>query len=411
MVYFVVIMCEPDIRELLDAVSAVRPVRTRFNYSDRLDTLEPVFMILQRHDLPYGTMLELSERTNVPYETLRSWRKKLLVIKQWRPGLDKNKDKLIFTIEEERAIYHRIRGIIDAGGYMPIQMLQVFARTAYAQRPQDAPEEDGATHMPAFSRSWCSGFLSRWRLSLRRAHTKRRPTIDDEKVCLFYNTIDMAFCQYTRPGVVNVDETTWRVLMNGSLTIARRGQENVECCFAAGEKEAITAICGITAAGDKLPVWIVCKGTTVACEQRFRESPHLRPYIANGRLVITHAENGWVNTTVACEYVNWLYRRKGEECFLLWDVFSAHRQEEVKDLARDLGIGMGFIPAGLTSRHQPLDKRIFGNLKSRARARFDAMYVRQEEEPNMIVAVRILLEAWSAIEQDEVIKAWDELIS
>ena len=29
----------------------------------------------------------------------------------------------------------------------------------------------------------------------------------------------------------------------------------------------------------------------------------------------------------------------------------------------------------------------------------------------MIVAVRILLEAWSAIEQDEVIKAWDELIS
>ena len=47
-------------------------------------------------------MPELSERTNIRYEILRSWWKKVLVTRQWRPGLEKNKDKLIFTVEEER---------------------------------------------------------------------------------------------------------------------------------------------------------------------------------------------------------------------------------------------------------------------------------------------------------------------
>ena len=397
-----------DIRELLDAISPVRALRTRYNYSDKLQKLEPTFTILKQPELPYRTMQELAQRTSIPYETLRSWRKKILADNQWRPGLEKNKDKLIFTVEEEREIYRKVRSVIDAGGYMPVQMLQMLAIGAYRRKFRETPEQDRPKH--SFSRTWCSGFLARWALSLRRAHTKRRPTIDDEKVCQFYNTMDMAFLQYVRSEVVNVDETTWRVLMNGSLTIARRGQENVECCFSADEKEAITAICAITAAGDKLPVWIVSRGTTQKCEKKFRKSPHLSRFIATGKLVVTHSENGWVNKKIACDYVNWLFGQMRENCFLLWDVFSAHRDQEVQDLARELGIGMGYIPAGLTSRHQPLDKRIFGSLKSRARARFDAAHARQEEEPSVILAVRFLLESWNAIDQDEVIKAWNDLV-
>ena len=45
-------MCERDLRELLDAVSTVRPLRTRYNYSDKLHQLEPLFAILQQKDLP-----------------------------------------------------------------------------------------------------------------------------------------------------------------------------------------------------------------------------------------------------------------------------------------------------------------------------------------------------------------------
>ena len=219
--------------------------------------------------------------------------------------------------------------------------------------------------------SW-SEYLVRSSSSSLTSSKYCRPTIDGETVCMFYNTMDMVFLQYTRHVCRECGRDYLPCSDERQQTIACRGQENVQCCFTRDEKEAITAICGTTAAGDTLPVWIVCKGTTRLCEKRFRESTHLRHHVDTGKLLITHSENGWVNTKIACDYVNWLYSGMGEECLLLWDVFSAHKNEEVQELARELGIGMGYIPVGLTSRHQPLDKRIFGSLKSRARARFQA---------------------------------------
>jgi hypothetical protein len=67
------------------------------------------------------------------------------------------------------------------------------------------------------------------------------------------------------------------------------------------------------------------------------------------------------------------------------------------------------VPAGTTDRHQPLNRRIFGNLKSRARARFDDLWIRDpDHELTLIGAIEILLKVWHDLGQDEVLDAWSE---
>ena len=48
---------------------------------------------------------------------------------------------------------------------------------------------------------------------------------------------------------------------------------------------------------------------------------------------------------------------------LVLDVFSSHREQTVKDYARNLGIELIFVPASGTGIYQPLDRVIFGIFK------------------------------------------------
>jgi hypothetical protein len=76
-------------------------------------------------------------------------------------------------------------------------------------------------------------------------------------------------------------------------------------------------------------------------------------------------------------------------------------------LAEELGIHIEFIPAGMTAECQPLDRRLFGNLKSRARCRFDYMWMARNGDPTMQESILMLLAAWKSITQDEVLDAWE----
>jgi hypothetical protein len=169
----------------------------------------------------------------------------------------------------------------------------------------------------------------------------------------------------------------------------------------------LTAIAAIDAAGGKLPLWVLGRGTTTKAERRFRNAECLPKAISRGELVLSHQENGWTDESVADQYLHWLRERYGErQIVLIWDIFPAHRTEWIKSLARELGIKLDFIPAGMTGECQPLDRRIFGSLKARARARFDALYS-HDKEPTMMDSVGMLLGAWNSINQDEVLRAWE----
>jgi hypothetical protein len=201
-----------------------------------------------------------------------------------------------------------------------------------------------------------------------------------------------------------MDETSWKLLNTGFVTIANRGSETVDCLFAGDPKMCLTAI---DAGEGRLPIWILCRGTTTRCERRYRTDDALNRAIGQGQLVVSHQESGWTDTRVACDDLRWLRTRFGSgEIILIWDVFASHRCAEAKALAAELGIRLEFIPPGMTADCQPLDRRIFGNLKSRARARFNALWA-VDQNLSMQDSIVILLEAWKSISQFEVLDAWD----
>jgi hypothetical protein len=52
-----------------------------------------------------------------------------------------------------------------------------------------------------------------------------------------------------------------------------------------------------------------------------------------------------------------------ETIYLILDCYSVHWSQEIGSCARDLGINMKFVPAGMTDRLQPPDRAVFGTLK------------------------------------------------
>jgi hypothetical protein len=254
--------------------------------------------------------------------------------------------------------------------------------------------------------------MKRHHLSLRKPHPKRRPKTEPMSVQAFQARLAAVMGRYAPEIVINMDETSWKHLNNGPLTIAETGSETVNCYFRGDPKTCLTAIAAITAAGEKLPLWILARGKTTRCEARYRSHDAVQAAIRRGDLVLSHQRNGWSNAAIAAEYLQWLRRRYGRQgrrprrIVLLWDIFGSHRCQETKDLANLLQIQLEFIPPGMTGECQPLDRRIFGNLKSRARSRFARMCCQEGEGPTMEDSVAMLVDAWKSIGQDEVLDAW-----
>jgi hypothetical protein len=87
---------------------------------------------------------------------------------------------------------------------------------------------------------------------------------------------------------------------------------------------------------------------------------------------------------------------------LLWDVFTSRRCGETKVPADELGIKLEFVSPGMTACCQPLDRRIFENFKSRARARFSRFWT-QNQNLTMQNSIGMLLQDRKSISQFEVL--------
>jgi hypothetical protein len=83
------------------------------------------------------------------------------------------------------------------------------------------------------------------------------------------------------------------------------------------EKESYTTYSCISAAGEKLPFWILTKGKTNCSETKF--GSHLD-------VILKHTESGWCTDQMMVEYVTWLSQRCGSDRFVLvLDLYSAYR--------------------------------------------------------------------------------------
>jgi hypothetical protein len=146
---------------------------------------------------------------------------------------------------------------------------------------------------------------------------------------------------------------------------------------------------------------------TRECELKLQEDDFLREEISSGRLFVTHSKSGWMDKSIAERYIVWLNERRRGPVTLIWDQYSGHKGDPVEAMAADNDVQLIYIPAGQTDYWQPLDRRIFGNLKARARGCFNEAHVGYEmPEINMMWALRCLLQCWRAITREEILGSW-----
>jgi hypothetical protein len=193
-----------------------------------------------------------------------------------------------------------------------------------------------------------------------------------------------------------------RLYPNGILTWAEKGTDGVHLNCTGDEKACITVMATISAAGDKLPLFFIAKGKTARVE---------RSQIGDvGPHGVTHSESGWMTVVTFKEYLTLLRESHPEipVIHLVLDVYAAHRSQGSKDLAEQLGIKLHFVPAGCTDLLQPLDRSVFGALKSTARKLFhDGLVSDPEIQVTKPWAVQLLLKSWKQFARSTVELAWE----
>jgi hypothetical protein len=310
-------------------------------------------------------------------------------------------------------------------------VLEPLVAEAEALEDEEEDEEEDASddareRRPAqFGWHWFLGFMARNEWSVLAAHAKRRVTESPERIRLegvFTGRIQDEYNALDKAGQVdlmaNMDETQMQFAIIPNRTVERSGATDVSIAVEGNEKAGLTMAACIGAGGSKMALTLVMSGSTAKCEERIRSV--FGDVIDRGELIVTHQRAGWCDSAVACQFlrhfVEWTSKvvrqpRQQTRPTLLWDVYAWHLSEQTKAEAERLGIDLEFIPAGKTGKLQPLDCRIFGELKARVRAAVERDLAETGEiGANVFDALGHFLKAWKQVPAENVVGSWTALL-
>jgi hypothetical protein len=163
--------------------------------------------------------------------------------------------------------------------------------------------------------------------------------------------------------IVNCDEMSWLLHPKGILTWAELGSQTVHASIKGDEKDSITVVACVTAAGQKLPLGFIASGKTTRLEES-----QIGPVEGHWRM---HSGSEWQTSQTFQADLTGLRDVMGERpIHLLLDSYSAHKTAVVRETAARLGIRLYLMSPGLTVEFQPLDRIVFGVLKSHAKHLF-----------------------------------------
>ena len=276
--------------------------------------------------------------------------------------------------------------------------------------------------LPVFkaSNKWCRNFRRRHNYVWRKARALRRPRSNDKT-----RSIEKSFelqmellCKSLKEKnqlnlLVNMDETSWRICYAGDMTWAKKGAQSVKIHVDHNVKTALTALASITATGDKLPLYILAKGKTQVAERKQVRG------IEGFEYQTDRSKSGWTTTEVMMRYLKWLreimnrdFNAEGMKIHLVLDTYSVHRCEQVKKEALTLNIDLHYIPSGHTEDFQPLDIRVFGALKAKARGYWYTNYaLNPAEKYSMRSAVKTLLICWDQLTDKLISSSWEKYLT
>ena len=215
-------------------------------------------------------------------------------------------------------------------------------------------------------KDWLAGFLKRHpEISLRSPE----PTSMSRAVAFNKANVDKFFTiykeeldkgSYTAARIWNMDETGFTAVHKPAKILAKCGAKQVGRITSGEKGVTTTAICAINAAGAYLPTMLIFKRKRMV-EALLKGSP---PGTIGGC-----SDNGWVTSEL---FLKWLRHfaqnvkpSKDEPVILLVDGHASHKSLEAIQFARSNSIVMISFPPHSTHRIQPLDRTVYGPLKSR----------------------------------------------
>jgi hypothetical protein len=376
-----------------------------FHYSEKKADVDQIMTELRNHP-GRGLLKQIFNQTHIPYTTLRSWREKGLVDPQYSPAQPRSCEPCMLLpvdLEEEIANYLRFHYIVP-GIFCTRRIAQSVALQFITERVVSHQLSQTILN-GKFSRKWIYRFMKRNHLSFRKVRGKRRPTPTESVKVRFRQILSAAIDEYGKDHIYNMDESNWKLNELPSTTLAEVGSEVVKGFIAGNVKKSFSIIATVSADGNKLPLWIIAKGKTMVCQRGFGEikAPN----------IITHSENGWSNEPVLLQYLKWLRRENIKQPFcLVWDSFVAHKTEAINSYCTNKRIRVIMIPAGCTDELQPLDRRIFGYLKAKARCHWLNWYTSNlQTSMKTDQSVKKLFSCLEQITNENIIKAWNLVLN
>ena len=262
-----------------------------------------------------GRLREISTQTGVPRNTLKTWRRKLKKDKSYVP----KHGRVTQCVSLPRAAIDGLISVakinyVDQGRYLPPAGFAALAKRMGQQHDENFKA----------SRTWIETRLREANLSFRKPHIKRRTEPDDRWIAAFTADVDAAMMQYPENLIFNADETFWRVVNGQMKTLAVRGSDNVTVRVPYDVKDGLTVMVTANMAGQILPPCVILKERTEKVVENYRKDGRLRHLLQSHLLVLKHSPNGWMNESLAIDYLEFLSEQVGAVTVSFYGMFTLH---------------------------------------------------------------------------------------
>ena len=360
-----------------------------------------VIEVLKQPNHPPLTVI--SQESNIKYETIRYWARKVRLDEDYIPGKAIGEHKRIFTVEQENEIADMIRTqYIQHGIIIKRKNLRKILINAW-----QSFDPEKRVHLPSkrvFSYQFLKDFCKRNHMSFRQMRKKKRSTIDSKEVDEYTTQLCDAFKKFGPRYIGNMDETPWNFVYKRGQILAITGKEEVDGVLPDDYRKSFSVIATISASGEKYPPLFLALGKTSICHRQFdgmkSEPEDYDIYHSSGGNTDDEAMEYYLH-----RYSKWM---KGKECALVLDRYASHVSEKTQNVAKSLGITLIYIPTSATDAYQPLDKRVFGILKSMAASEFDDKVFIDQEAYSKPEAADLFVSLWKRLSYHSIMSAWDE---
>ncbi|KAB0805318.1 hypothetical protein PPYR_02288 [Photinus pyralis] len=288
-----------------------------------------------------------------------------------QPRVGYNSHNRILSPEDEHIFCDYIRNSSDLYfGLTPTDVRSLVYEFAI-RKSVTVPEQWHVTKMG--SRDWFSNFMNRNpTLSIRvpeaTSHA-RAVNFNRVNVTKFFDNLSKVMDKYhfEAANIYNVDETGVTTVQKPSKIVSTKGTKQVGA-VTSGERGTLVTLCAaVNAIGNAIPPMFIFP------RKRFK------PFFMTGAPTGSIGEangSGWMDTDTFFTYIKHFakYSKPSQEnkILLLLDNHRSHLGLKTIDFCRDNGIVLLSFPPHTSHKLQPLDRSVYGPLKTYMNSAMDA---------------------------------------